>query len=425
MRGSLFAKHSRVDGCSSPRNDKVGVRRLITILSLSMLVGCGGSEANDDSNLPSDSAAADDTSAPADSAVVVSDDGSPGDTAAEDTAIDAGKDTAPPAPTTALLRPDKPMPCADPAVVSETNASKVFYVYCTSMSHVWKTTDWISFSDVRSSVTFTLTGLSANGKEIGSWWAPGLVYSPALKKYVMWVSVPDAQGTKGTDGWDTRSLAVLTAGSPTGPWTYAALAIDASPGERFIDPYMFIDSDGARYAYWKQYGGGVSSSIMGARVDATWTKLVSGTSTEVMNGYGGAGTWEDNVRENPAVVRDSGGRYHMLFSGGHWFNETYATAHALSSCGPLCPASSSGGWHMVDSGDRGILQVVRSIGNPKFANGGPGGAVFVDDTAKRIVYAAAAKSASGDKTRYLMLDDVQWAKNAPFVDTAGHEPLGY
>jgi hypothetical protein len=68
---------------------------------------------------------------------------------------------------------------------------------------------------------------------------------------------------------------------------------------------------------------------------------------------------------------------------------------------------------------------VRSIGNPKFANGGPGGAVFVDDTAKQIVYAAAAKSASGDKTRYLMLDDVKWAMGAPYVDTAGHEPLGF
>ncbi|MGZ3419079.1 MAG: family 43 glycosylhydrolase, partial [Polyangiales bacterium] len=326
--------------------------RRLTLLSLALLVGCGGSEANDSSSAPDDSASVDDTGALSDSADSIdSDDGALGDTGADDAAsTDVGskdtgiKDSGPPAPTTALLRPDNPMPCADPAVVSENDAGKVFYVYCTSMSHVWKTTDWISFSDVRSSVTFNLGGLSANGKEIGSWWAPGLVYSPALEKYVMWVSVPDAQGTKGTDGWDTRSLAVLTAGSPDGPWTYEALAIDAKPGEHFIDPFLFIDSDGLRFAYWKQYGGAVSSSIMGARIDATWTNLVAGTSMEVMNGFGGTGTWEDNVRENPAVVRDSGGRYHMIFSGGHWFNDTYATGHALSSCGPLCPASSAGGW---------------------------------------------------------------------------------
>lgn len=413
------------------------MHRLTHLLVLSLLTGCGGSQS---SETPIDEdAAIEETATTEDDAIA--DEGTQVDSTTDDAAIeDTGtgtvdsavadtmvvKDSAPPPkPTTALLRPSSPLPCADPAVVSENGAGKVFYVYCTGMSHVWKTSDWFTFSDVRSSVTFNLGGMSANGKEIGSWWAPGVVYSPALKKYVMYVSVPDSQGTKGSDGWDTRSLAVLFAPAPDGPWNYDSLAIDAKVGEHFIDPFLFIDSDGLRFVYWKQYGGGVSSSIMGARVDATWTNLVAGTSMEVMNGYGGPGTWEDNVRENPAVFRDSGGKYHMIFSGGHWADDTYATAHAISSCGPLCPASSSGGWHMADSGDRGILQVVRSKGNPKFANGGPGGAVFIEDDNKRIIYAAAAKSASGDKTRYLMLDAVEWAKNAPFVDTAGHEPLGY
>lgn len=390
---------------------------------LSLIVGCGGSDASSQEPQATDDAAAViDSSNDTESTDAF-------DSAVLDAMVDTAappKDASPPAPTTALLRPDKPMPCADPAVVSEKGASKVFYVYCTSMSHVWKTSDWVSFTDVRSSVGFTLAGMADNGKMIGSWWAPGLVYSKALDQYVMWVSVPDAQGTNTPgDGWDTRSLAVLTSAAPDGPWTFRGLAVDAKVGEHFIDPFLFIDSDGLGYAYWKQYGGGVSSSIMGARLDAKLGGLVAGTSIEVMNGFGGAGTWEDNVRENPAVVRDSGGRYHMLFSGGHWFNDTYATAHALSSCGPLCPASTSGGWHMADSGDRGVLQVVRSVGNASFANGGPGGAVFLDDAADRIVYAAAAKSASGDKTRYLMLDAIEWQSRAPFVDTKGHEPHGY
>ncbi len=406
---------------------------------LTLLLGCGSSESNDvgDGGASDDSALLDDvaraeTIEPSDALVdgAVKDtsttDATRTDTGVDDTAIkDVGVDSGPPKPTTALLRPSDPMPCADPAVVSEGNLGKVFYVYCTSMSHVWKTTDWASFSDVRASVTFTLAGLSANGKELGSWWAPGVVYAPALKQYVMYVSVPDAQGTKGTDGWDTRSIAVLTAAAPDGPWTYQALALDGTPGEHYIDPFLFLDSDGTRYVYWKQYGGSLTSSIKGARVDGTWTNVVTASSMEVMNGYGGTGTWEDNVRENPAVFRDAGGRHHLIFSGGHWFNDTYATGHALSTCGALCPASSTGGWHMADSGDRGILQVVRTLGNPKFANGGAGGAVFVDDSAMQIVYAAAAKSASGDSARYLMLDDLQWAKNAPFVDTSGHEPRGY
>lgn len=401
------------------------MERRILFFSFALVVGCGGSDgATDDPRLDDDAATVLDSAADSDSS-----DGSVADSGVGDTSVDSdapAKDAAPPAPVTALLRPDKPMPCADPAIVSENGASKVFYVYCTSMSHVWKTSDWVSFTDVRSSVDFTLAGLSDNGKSIGSWWAPGLVYSKALDQYVMWVSVPDAQGTNTPgDGWDTRSLAVLTSSAPGGPWIFRGLSIDAKVGEHFIDPFLFIDSDGAGYVYWKQYGGGVSSSIMGARLDAKLTGLVAGTSMEVMNGYGGPGTWEDNVRENPAVVRDSGGRHHLIFSGGHWFNDTYATGHALSTCGPLCPASTSGGWHMVDSGDRGILQVVRSVGNPSFANGGPGGAVFLDDAANRIVYAAAAKSATGDETRYLMLDAIAWQNRAPFVDTKGHEPHGY
>ena len=409
------------------------MQRFFSLISLALVVGCGGSSASDGADAPSDSATGD-TGALVDSASVADADGGPiGDSRADDARTDApsdavtkdAADSGPKPPATALLRPSDPLPCADPAVVSENDAGKLFFVYCTSMSHVWKTADWITFSDVRASVTFTLTGMSANGKEIGSWWAPGIVYSPALKKYVMWVSVPDAQGTKGADGWDTRSLAVFTATGADGPWSFEALAIDASPGEHYIDPFPFIDEGGARYAYWKQYGGGVTSSIMGARVDATWTNVTTGSSIEVTNGYGGPGTWEDNVRENPAVVRDAAGRHHLIFSGGHWADDSYATGHALSTCGPLCPPTASGGWHMVDSGDRGILQVVRALGNPKFADGGPGGAVFVDGSAKQIVYAAAARSASGDKTRYLMLDDVSWAKDAPFVDTSGHEPKGY
>jgi hypothetical protein len=59
------------------------------------------------------------------------------------------------------------------------------------------------------------------------------------------------------------------------------------------------------------------------------------------------------------------------------------------------------------------------------AGGGPGGAVFLDETGMEIVYAAAAKSASGDAARYLMLDDLKWKNRAPYVDTAGHLPLGF
>ncbi|MBL8683995.1 MAG: family 43 glycosylhydrolase [Myxococcales bacterium] len=331
-----------------------------------------------------------------------------------------------PAPTSALLLNGRdPMPCADPTLFSERNNNAVYFVYCTSMAHVWRTSDWVTFSDERRRTDFDLTGMSANGREIGSWWAPGVIFVPELDRYVMWVSVPAASATRTMDGWNARAMAVLTATTPTGPWVFREMAQTAAVGEHYIDPFLFRDSDGRRFVYWKQYGGGLSSSIMGAQVSADWRSIVAGTRVEIMNGYGGAGTWEDNVRENPAVYRDPGtNRYHMLFSGGHWDDGTYATGHALSTCGPLCVAAPDG-YRMVSSGDRGILQVVRAFGDADFAHGGPGGAEFQDGAARFIVYAAAARSARGDRTRFLMRDRIQWRNNAPFVDTAGHRPLGF
>lgn len=330
------------------------------------------------------------------------------------------------ASTSALLRPSRPMPCADPAVISEANAGQTYYVYCTSMGHVWKTTDWVSFSDVRSAVQFDLTGMSANGQQMGSWWAPALLYAPGLQEYVMWVSVPDAKGTNTTtSGWDTRSIAALTAPAPDGPWTFKALAIEAQVvGEHYIDPFLFRDHDGGHYGFWKQYGGSIGSKIEGARATADWTGIVASSEVELVAGYGGTGTWEGNVRENPAVWYDPAtGHHHLLFSGGAWRDDTYATGHAVSTCGPLC--TGSGGWHLSNSGDRGVVQVVQSNGNTNFTHGGPGGAVFLDATASEIIYAAAALSASGDSKRYLMRDAVRWSNDAPYVDTAHHFPSGF
>ncbi len=334
--------------------------------------------------------------------------------------------TPPTTPTSALLLDGAdPMPCADPTVFSENDAEATFYVYCTGMSHVWRTSDWVHFSDQRSATRFDLTGLSANGQHIGAWWAPGIAWAPNLNRYVMWVSVPAAAATNGADGWSARAFAVLTSPTPTGVWNYVGMGQTAGAGQHFIDPFLFRDHDGRRYVFWKQYGGGVPSRIMGAQIDATWRSIVAGTRVEIMDGFGGAGTWEDNVRENPAVWYDAGAnRYHMLFSGGHWAEDNYATAHALSTCGPLC-VSGTGNWHMVNSGDRGILQTVRTFNHPSFAFGGPGGAEFQDRTARHIIYAAAARSGRGDHTRYLMRDRVAWQNGAPFVDTAGHNPLGY
>ncbi len=335
------------------------------------------------------------------------------------------RDAPAPTPMTGLLRDGSaPLPCADPALFSAQGARGTYYAYCTGMAHVWSTSDWARFDDLRASTRFDLTGMSANGRQMGSWWAPDVVYAPDLRRYVMWVSVPDARATRDASGWDTRSLAVLTAETPTGPWIFRGLGLAATAaGQHFIDPFLFRDHDGRRYVFFKRYGGGVSSSIVGAALDANWLHLVAGSQVEIVDGFGGPGTWEQNVRENPAVYYDPATRHHhMLFSGGHWDDDSYATGHALSACGPLCTRAASGGWHMVSSGDRGVVQVTQARGDANFRHGGPGGAVFQDDRARFIVFAAAARSARGDAARYLMREPIAWRNDAPYVDRAGHRP---
>lgn len=324
-----------------------------------------------------------------------------------------------PAQVGLLINNGKPMPCADPAVFSEGGKESTYYVYCTGMSHVWKTADWAHYTDERANTTFNLAGMSANGMAMGSWWAPGIVYAGA-GNYVMWVSVPDAQATNGPGGWDTRSVAVFTSPTPLGTWTFGGVVLHAAAvGDHYIDPFLFIDHDGSHYAYWKQYGNTLSSSLMGAQVDAAWTGLM-GSSVEIEKGYNSAG-WELNVRENPAVFYDATTKqHHLIYSGAHWPTDTYATGHALSSCGPLC----GGGWPIVSSGDRGIEQVIQANGDGNFSSGGPGGAVFQTSAAEYLIYAAAARSASGDASRYLMRDRIQWANSAPYVDNPGHRPTG-
>lgn len=308
-----------------------------------------------------------------------------------------------------------PLACADPTVVRE-HGTQTDYVYCTGMSHVWKTSDWKSFSDVRKQVSFDASSLEG----AGSWWAPTIIYDPGHQHYVMWVSVPTDAAK------DTRGLAVFTASSLDGTWHFVDWGNPAgTKGEMIIDPMLFRDHDGETYLYWKRYGGPLTSRIMGARLDAKLEHIVASTRTEIMNGYGGSGTWEDNVRENPAVWRDpKSGHYHMLFSGAHWFDGTYATGHAVSTCGPLC------NWHVTTTGDNGIPQVVQAKNDPNFTNGGPGGAVWVEG-GTAIVFAAAFLSNDKNASpharaeRYLMREKLSWSNGVPYVDTPKHHPHGY
>lgn len=320
-----------------------------------------------------------------------------------------------------MLSGANPLPCADPTVVSEKNKEASWYVYCTGIKHVYQTANWKEFTDVRSSVQFQLAGMAEVSSHVGAWWAPSVTYDRAHDHYVMWVSVLDPS----SGGGDARSLAVLTAPSPLGPWNFRHIEKNAAKGQMFIDPSLFRNHNGDAYLFWKQYGGGLPSRLMGARLDGKGLNIVSGSARPILDGFGGSGSWEANCRENPAVWEDKAhGTWHMLFSGNSWRDGAYATGHAVSSCGPLC-TSGGGNWHPKSSGNRGVDQVVQAKNLNAFDNGGPGGAEWLGSSGKFIVYAAAARSKEGDKTRYLFRERVRWANGAPYVNSAKHNPKGF
>lgn len=312
-----------------------------------------------------------------------------------------------------------PLACADPTIFSENGRENRWFVFCTGMRHVWTTTDWKSFQNERPSLVFDFGTMPAASKQTDAWWAPTVTYDGAEGRYVLWVSVIDGRSSRG----DTRSLAVFKASAPLGPWSYAGMGHSATAdGQMIIDPMIMPDANGHHYLYWKQYGGGLPSRLMGARLGPLLTRF-DGLPVELLNGFD-TSSWEGNCRENPAVWEDANDRkWHMLYSGAYWAGGGYATGHAVSECGPLC-TDPGRGWRIEASTNRGVPQVVQAKGDANFQFGGPGGAVWGGRRGEWIVYAAAARSAKGDHTRYLLKDNLRWERGAPFVDTAEHRPTG-
>ncbi|HEY1960182.1 MAG TPA: family 43 glycosylhydrolase [Polyangiaceae bacterium] len=319
-----------------------------------------------------------------------------------------------------LMNAGKPMPCADPAPISTANDEKTWFVYCTGMNHVWKTSDWTSFSDAASSLVFHFGSLNALGRNTNTWWAPSILYLPSKKTYALWVSVED--GNQASD--DRRSLAVFSGPSPTGPWTFERYGKRAAAnGEHHIDPGLVTGSGGAHWLYWKSYGGTAQSAINGAALGGD-ALAIAGEPVKLFDGYDMNG-WEQHVRENPSVWENpQTGVWHMLYSGAAWADSTYATGHAFSTCGALC--RSAGGWRIASAEDRGVAQVMQAKNDATFAHGGPGGAAWLGSSGNWIVFAAAARSKQGDKTRYLFRQHLTWGANhSPYVNTAKHIPSGF
>jgi beta-xylosidase len=128
-----------------------------------------------------------------------------------------------------------------------------------------------------------------------------------------------------------RSVCVAVAESPLGPFREAAAPLLPGP-EAYTDPHPFRDPATGEWWLYVTRDGPPPSRILAARLKPSLTELAT-TLTECLVG---GQAWEAHGWiEGPFVVAHDG-TYHMLYSGGYFWEAGYAigTATAPSPAGP-------------------------------------------------------------------------------------------
>ena len=100
-----------------------------------------------------------------------------------------------------------------------------------------------------------------------------------------------------------------------------------------IDPHPFVDRDGTPYLLWKADGNASGRQPPVLPAPAARRSRPRGRCRPLLPNDA---AWENPLIENPALVRVAG--YLLLYSGGWWESESYATGYA--TCTPRsAPAS--------------------------------------------------------------------------------------
>jgi Glycosyl hydrolases family 43 len=162
----------------------------------------------------------------------------------------------------------------------------------------------------------------------GRTWAPGVLQRPG--GFVLYF----AAGSRATG---RQCIGAATSTSATGPFTSTSpepLVCQPELGGS-IDPHPFVDADGTTYLLWKADGNaiGARSTLFSQRLRPDGLALEGRPTPLVHNDA----AWEEPLIENPAFV-PLGGRYVLLYSGGWWESDGYATGYATCD-GPLGPCA--------------------------------------------------------------------------------------
>lgn len=164
-------------------------------------------------------------------------------------------------------------------------------------------------------------------------WAPG-----AAKIGGQWVVF---HAVRVSTARDRFCITVETSGSPLGPFTdntAGPLVCDVQGDPNgSIDPQPFVDTDATPWLVWKSEGvpGSEPTRTWVERLDASGTGFAPGTAPTALLETTGA--WENDVTENPAMVRWNGQLY-LFYSAGNWQSASYAIGYATCAS-PLGPCS--------------------------------------------------------------------------------------
>jgi beta-xylosidase len=164
--------------------------------------------------------------------------------------------------------------------------------------------------------------------EWGRTWAPGGLERPG--GFVLYFSALSRATGR-------QCIGAATAADATGPFVPASaepLVCQAELGGS-IDPHPFVDGDGTPYLLWKADGNAVGrASVLYAQRLRPDGLGLDGEPAQLLRVDTG---WEDPLIENPALVHVAG-RYLLLYSGGWWESDDYATGYATCDS-PLGPCA--------------------------------------------------------------------------------------
>ena len=176
--------------------------------------------------------------------------------------------------------------------------------------------------------------------EWGRTWAPGVLARPG--GFVLYFAARSAATGR-------QCIGAATSKSATGPFTSSAaepLVCQPELGGS-IDPFPFVDADGTPYLLWKADGNAVgnASVLFSQRLGPQGLTFAGDAVPLLRNDV----AWETPLIENPALL-GLDGRYVLLYSGGWWESDSYATGYTTcdTPLGPCTKATTEEPLHASD-----------------------------------------------------------------------------